>query len=176
MRLILISVLSGLFFSGALLASACDASSPEEMAQHHGVDAATVKEETTYERKTTSECMWSFQDASGHGITITFRTFAKTDKITNPNFFKNNQKYLVDNGKKMGKNHIQYRYEAIENTEHGVLSSLYGNRFTQSLHYVWIEAEQRRLGVTYSSTMNEAGKLKEPTVEELRRVVRLFTD
>ncbi len=175
-KVLILSFLGTVAFSNESLAGACEASTPAEMAAVFGVDAAVVKEELTYERKTTSECMWRFQDAAGYGHAITFRTFDKTAKITNPDFFKNNQKHLAENGKKVGKWDLKYRFEAFPNTEHGVVSSMYGNRFTKSLHYVWIEGEARRLGVTYSRTVNEKGEMKEPTVEALKMAVKIFTD
>lgn len=175
-KVLLLSLIVGLSTSNTLMAGACDASSAEEISALYGVQAQDVKEESTYQRKTTSECMWSFQDSSGHGIAITFRTFDKTAKITNPNFFENNQKYLVNNGNQVGKMKLTYRFANFPNTEHGIVSDVYGNRFTKSLHYVWVKGEERRLGVTLSSTMNEQGDMSEPTVDGLKKAVKIFTD
>jgi hypothetical protein len=163
-------------YANNALAGACDASSPEEMASLYGVDAAAVTEEVTYERKTTSECMWTFQDAEGHEISITYRTFDKTEKITNPDFFKNNQKYLVDNGNTVGKIELSYRFEPFENTEHGILSNEFGSKYTRTLQYIWIEGEERRLGVTYNTSVNDEGHVATPTMDDIRKAVAIFTD
>ena len=175
-KLLSIGLLSFSAISSDVFAGACDGSSPEKISALYGVDANAVKQELTYERKTTSECMWSFQNVEGHAISITYRTFDKTEKITNPNFFVNNQQYLVDNGKKIGNMDLTYHFDAFPNTEHGVISDVYGNRFTKSLHYVWIRGEERRMGVTISSTMNENGELVEPTKEDLKKAVTLFSN
>ncbi len=163
-------------YASNALAGACDAGSPEEMAVLYGVDTTAVTEEVTYERKTTSECMWTFQDAQGHEISITYRTFDKTEKITNPDFFKNNQKYLVDNGNKVGKIELSYHFEPFENTEHGILSNEFGSKYTRTLQYIWIEGEQRRLGVTYNTSVNDEGHVATPTEAGIRKAVAIFTD
>jgi hypothetical protein len=175
-KFLLISVLGSGVLPSNVLADACDGSNPAEISALYGADMSAVKEEKTYERKTTSECMWSFQDKEGRDLAITFRTFDKTEKITNPNFFLNNQKYLVDHGKKIGKWDLKYQFEAFPDTEHGVLSNIYGNRFTKSLHYVWVQGEERRLEVTFSSTMNENGELVLPTTEDMKQAVEIFTN
>lgn len=171
----MIFILVAVIMPNCVLADACNGSSPEEISEIYGAEMSTVKEEKTYERKTTSECMWSFKNREGRDLAITFRTFDKTEKITNPNFFLNNQKYLVENGKKVGKWDLEYQFEVFPDTEHGVISNIYGNRFTKSLHYVWVEGEERRLEVAFSSTMSENGELIQPTTEDLKQAVEIFT-
>ncbi len=175
-KTLLICFSTSFLFSNAVQASACDASSPEAMAKVYGITSNDVSEELTYERKTTSECMWSFDDADGHNISVTYRTFVKTDKITNPNFFKNNQKYLVENGNKVGKWDIKYHFEPLPGTEHGILSEPFGSKYTSTLHYIWIEGEERRLGVTFNISANDEGKMREPTLEDVKKAVAIFTD
>jgi hypothetical protein len=170
-----IALLTSLY-STHVMAGACDASSPEEVATRYGVDVTSVSEEVTYERKTTSECMWTFEDADGHEISITYRTFDKTQKITNPDFFKNNQQHLVENGNKVGKIELSYRFEPFENTEHGILSNEFGSKYTRTLQYIWIEGEERRLGVTYNTSVNDEGHVAKPTEADIRKAVSIFTD
>lgn len=172
----IILVLTLLSLSGNALAGACDASSPEEIAEYYGVEASTVKEEVTRERKTTSECLWTFNDAEGFGVSITYRTFDKTDVITNPDFFKNNQQRFIDKGNKVGNWEIKYNSLELPNTEYGVVSDVYGNRFVKTRQYIWIKGEERRLGVTYSYTVNEKGEMKQPTKEDIQKAVAIFTD
>lgn len=165
-----------LALSGNVFAGACDATSPEEIAKLFGVEAATVTEEVTRQRKTTSECLWTFSDAEGYGVSMTYRTFDKTDKITNPNFFKNNQQRFIDKGNKVGNWEIKYNSLELPNTEYGVMSDVYGNRFVRMRHYIWVKGEQRRLGVTFGFTANEQGSTKEPSADDIKKAVAIFTD
>lgn len=171
----LTSLLASLTFSSAVKASACDASSPEIMAKEYGISSADVTEELTYERKTTSECMWSFDDADGHNISVTYRTFDKTDKITNPDFFKNNQKYMVENGRKVAKWDIKYRYEALPKTEHGIISEPFGSKYTSTLEYIWVKAEQRRMSVTFNISANDEGNMRQPKLDDIKKAVAIFS-
>ncbi|GJM08836.1 MAG: hypothetical protein DHS20C11_11120 [Lysobacteraceae bacterium] len=165
-----------LLFSNNAFGSACEASSAEEIAQLFGVEASSVQAEVIYERKATSECMWSFTDNDGYGISISYRTSGRPDSVTNPDFFKNGQTYTVENGRKLGSWDLTYRFEEIQNTELGILSDVFGNRYTKSLHYVWLEGEQRRLGVTYNIGANDNGDTQEPTVEDMKKAVAIFTN
>lgn len=172
----LICFSASMLFSGVTHAGACEASSPEDIAKTFGISPTDVTEELTYERKTTSECMWSFNDANGFGLSITYRTFDKTEKITNPDFFKNNQKHLVENGNKVGKWELKYSFEALPGTEHGIISEPFGSKYTSTLHYIWIEGEERRLGVTFNISANDEGKMRQPTLDDIKQAVAIFTN
>lgn len=156
---------------------ACDFTTPEKLAAHYGVQAESVVE-TPNQRKSKhfTACEWQFVDTEGYPVALHINSRHRTEKIKNPNYFKNNLDYVIDNGKKIFGRDVSFSAATLSDLPAGAVSASFGNFGSQSMVYIWNQEEERSLTVTLTKSMTDSGK--KPTVdqEQLKTALSALTD
>ncbi|GHA16220.1 hypothetical protein GCM10008090_27530 [Arenicella chitinivorans] len=155
---------------------ACDFTTPQTLATHYGVQAETVTE-TPNPRKSDhfTACEWQFVSPEGYPVALHVRTQHRTEKIKNPDFFKNNLGYLIDNGKKIGGRTVSFSATTLSDLPAGALSTSYGNFGSQSIAYTWNQGEERSITVTLTKSMTESGSKPNVDQEQLANAIKPFS-